>query len=662
MVTSDEPLPEVTQPSRAWRAVLVDAALAALAAGIVFASAWIGARDGVAFLKMGPNTGFYLSGVAPLYEIEGLRATRWTTYHATLALPLRVRGGRADVSYGFARVLPQTAVVEVSLADRLIDRFTCRGGVFRVRSARAGLDGSVPAVLRFDVDSHDRKDLGLKLDWVRIAAADHGRLALRGVPLLVAPLFLAAFFACLRLIGQGRAMSALLALPLALAAGVWAQLEPYEFAHVVSRTGLVAIGLTVLLTLGLRRVKGGAALMPLVVLAYVLKAGGLFYPTSSYPDYQHAQRYAHRVAAGEGSLAERGREAQRHIGVAYPRVIAGKKYAFPYSPFGYLPFAVFQDADALEDAFRQASLLTATLELLLVFGLARLLLQGTQGASRVPFIATLLAALLPSTFSRLLLAMGTTLFGHFWDVTLIIAALLYLRRPQGRTLALVGLATLASLLLYVSSLFTVSAFLVLLAALERRHALRLLLILSGATAITVTWLYAPFVREFFGEIVPAVLGGARMARAPGVPTGPWAALDRIPMFFGWALPALSVAGYLLWRRRIDAAALSVVRAYGLAFLLLFALRAFGGGLFRDLKETTFVGPLVAILSAVTIDSLAGRDRWGRWAAALVLVGLAVFSAERSMDYLVRYWSPFTHAIESDQALPEAAAQAHSERR
>jgi len=122
------------------------------------------------------------------------------------------------------------------------------------------------------------------------------------------------------------------------------------------------------------------------------------------------------------------------------------------------------------------------------------------------------------------------------------------------------------------------------------------------------------------------------------------------MFFGWALPPLSIAGYLLLRRRVDSPALSVVRAYGLAFLLLFSLRAFGGGLFRDLKETTFVGPLVAILSAVTIGALARRDRWGRWAALLSCSAHALLCG-KSVGYLASYRSPFTHALDSDEAMP-----------
>jgi hypothetical protein len=628
-----------------WRSLAIDAALAVIAFAIPFISGFLGARGGAALVKMGPNTGFYLSGFAPLYEIEGLLATRWTSYHATVTLPLRVRGDRAEVAYRFARILPETAAVDVSLAGHAVDRFTCRGGAFQVRQASTGIDGAAPAQLGFDIDSHDRRDLGLKLDWVRIAASDHGRLALAGNALWLAPLLAAIFFLCLRLMGLGRALSALFALLVAAATSIWIQLAPYEFAHVISRTGLVALVLIVLLCVGLRRVPGGALLMALVVLAYLVKAGGLFYPTSFYPDYQHAQRYAHRVAASDGSLAERGREAQRAVAVAYPRIIAGKSYAFPYSPFGYLPFAIFADADALEDAYRQASLLTATAELLLVYALARLLLSGAPAPQSLPLLAALIAALLPATFSRLMLAMGNTFFGHFWDMALLVAALLYLRRPQWRALALVAICALASLLLYVSSLFTVGATLVLLAAFERRHAARLLAVLALTAGITVAWLYAPFVREFVTEIVPAVVHGARMQRGLDVPTGPAAALARIPMFFGFGLPLLSVAGYFLLRRHLDRAALSVINAYALAFITLFALRALGGGLFRDLKETTFVGPLVAILTATTLSMLARSGRGGRAAAALVVIGLALFSAERYRDYLAIYASPFTRATE-----------------
>jgi hypothetical protein len=137
-----------------------------------------------------------------------------------------------------------------------------------------------------------------------------------------------------------------------------------------------------------------------------------------------------------------------------------------------------------------------------------------------------------------------------------------------------------------------------------------------------------------------------MATAPGVPTGPGAALHRIDLFFGFAYPLLALAGLVLWRRRLDPRAFHVLAAYGLAFLLLVALRAFGGGLFRDLKEVTFVGPLVAVLAAASIVELSGRGRAGRAAAIMVVIGLAWFGLAKYRDYLQTYASPFVQVHEA----------------
>jgi hypothetical protein len=604
-----------------------------------------------ATVKMGPNTGAYLTGAAAEYEIEGLQATRWTSWDTTLALPLVLRGGPAEISYRFARVLPQTAIVDVLLNGRPIDRFTCRGGIFAVRHVRLAALGTTPLELRFKVDSHDHRGLGLKLDWVRIETERGGRMRLRGESLWLVPLLAGALLLLLRFMGHSLRMAVLLVAPLGLAAVVWAMHDPFAFAHVAARTAMVAGLLAAALAVALRRLPGGRWVMAIVVAGYLLKGAGLFHPTSFYPDFQHNRRYALAVAAGSGDLAERNRAAQTAICVAYPRIIAGKSYAFPYTPFAFLPFAVLFLPDVVEDALRQESLVAAALEPLLVFLLA-LLIERTRrralGEPALPdaprvvgVVAALLCAFLPSTFSRLLLAMGATLVGHLWDCGLIVAVLLYLLRPERRLrLAAVALFAALSLLTYISSLFTVSAFLVMVALLERKHALRLLLILAAAVAVPMLWLYAPFVREFVGEILPAVLHGARMAAAPGVPTGPKVAFDRVILFYGWAYPALAIAGLMLLRRRADPRAFNVVAAYGLAYLVLVALRAFGGGLFRDLKETTFVGPLVALLTGLFIEELARRGRPGRLAAALVVAGLLAFGLCKYREYLQTYSSPF----------------------
>jgi hypothetical protein len=286
-----------------------------------------------------------------------------------------------------------------------------------------------------------------------------------------------------------------------------------------------------------------------------------------------------------------------------------------------------------------AGLVPASLEVVGVFLIARLAFPRSELA---PPVAALLAAFLPPLTSRLLLAMTITLWGHLLDVLLVAATLAYLGRPTPRRLALVFAAALASQLLYVSSLFTVSAFLLMTALVERKHAVRLLLALAASGAITVLWLYHPFLRAFLGEILPGVLAGARMQGGGGGATtgGPALALWRIPLFYGWALPLLAIAGLAIVRLRGEPAASAVLTAHALAFAFLVALRAFGGGLFRDLKEVEFAAPLVALTTAVALEALARRRAV---AALLVGIGLALFGTGKAVSYVNENASPFTEA-------------------
>ena len=80
-----------------------------------------------------------------------------------------------------------------------------------------------------------------------------------------------------------------------------------------------------------------------------------------------------------------------------------------------------------------------------------------------------------------------------------------------------------------------------------------------------------------------------------------------------------------------------VLAAGLcAFAVLLALRAFGGGLFKDLKETTFVVPFVALLVGFVLEDLAARGRRGRVAAVLVALGLLALGLGQYARYLRTY--------------------------
>ena len=646
--------PEATQRARRWP----DLAALALCLAVPLLAAALGARGPACVtLKLGPNTGAYLEGFAPNYEIEGLTATRWTRHQARVTLPLEVSGA-TEVALRYARIFGQTATVDVGLAGRPAGRFSCRGGTYRTQRFELGDLPASPAAISLDIAANEGRDRGLRLDWLRVGVGRGGRIALRGWVLWLPALLAAALWASLRWLGHGNPAALLLTAPWIVTAAVWPRLDPLGFAHVVRYVGPLALLAVLAATAGLRRVAGGRWLLPVFALSLLFKGLIVFLPTSYYPDFQNARRFVDELREGTGSLALRTVEAQKRINVAYPRIIAGRPYAFPYSPLPFLAFTPLEDADDIESAVRLAGLLVAALEVLLVFFLARALASGAGDAAdppgeqaaratRLALVAALLASTLPAPLSRLLLAMTVTLAGHLLDGLLVLATLLYLRRPDRPwRLAAVALAALASLLTYVSSLFTVSAFLAMVALVERRQAARLLAVLAGAVSITVAWLYWPFLLLFCREIVPALLQGQTLPAAQGSAAGgPLEALARIPLFFGYALPLLAVAGLVLARQRVEPRAFRVLVAYGLAFLLLVALRAFGRGLFRDLKEISFAGPLLTILAAFVVERLASLGRAGRTAALLVVLGLAAFGLGRSAEFLALYESPFLRVVD-----------------
>jgi len=618
-----------------------DVGLAALLAAIPLAAALPGGR--AAALKLGPNAGAYLEGFQRSYEISGLEATRWSGRDASVALPL-TGSGPVEVSYRVSRVV-RAGQVSVDVAGQPLDGFEARGAAWLERSRIVTLPHATPLRVRFVTTSEDPSPRGLRFDWIRVAPLPGGRLRPAALPLFLGALAGAGAFLLLRLVGHAAVPAAALAAPLAVAGAAGVLLDPLGFAHVAQRLVPLGLGLAAAAVLALRGQPAGRWALAALLLAFFGRGALLVHPRSFYPDFGNARRYIVALADTAGGLAERGVAAQERTNVGYPRRVAGKDYAFPYSPLFFLPQLWPADADAIEDVYRLAGLVPASLEVLGVFLLARL---AFPRAAVAPAAAALLAAVLPPVTSRLVLAMTITLVGHLADVLLVAAALFYLRRPVAPRLALVFAAALASQLLYVSSLFTVPAFLAALALLERRHASRLVLVLALSGAIAVLWLYHPFLRAFFGEILPAVLSGARMEGRAGAAGGLSAAVARVPGFYGWAFPLLAAAGLALAQARADTAARSVLLAYGLAFGLLVGLRAFGGGLFRDLKEIEFVAPLVAVATGVALEALAASGR--RRAALLVGIGLALFGAGRAVGIVVENLSPFTE-IRSDTTRP-----------
>jgi len=632
-----------------------DAVLLALVAGPALALALPGApAPRTVLFDLGPNDADHISGFEPHYEIDGPVATRWTTYHAAVDLPLTLRGGPADVSYRFSRVLPETAVVEVRLGGALIDRFTCRGGIWTTRTTHlAGLPAT-PLRLDLAIDSHDRRNLGLKLDWVRFDAWG-GRIGWRGLARWRPLLLVVGALLIFRLAGLSPEAATLGALPWSVAAWIWGRADPFALAHVLAKVTIPALILTAACAAILRQRPGGRFVVPLFLAGYLLKGAGVFHPAFFYPDVQNHGRYVAAWTEAEGSIAERGVAAQRKVNTAYPRFVAGRAYAFPYSPVFFIPFTwLGPDSARVEDALRHVGLAAAAAEVPAVFWIGTLALGPPAGVA-----AAAVAVLLPPLYSRLLYAMWPTVAGHLLDTLAIAAALLMIRRPERKgPLMTFALLTLAAFLTYISSLFNLALFVLFLAVLERRRAPVLLGTLATAAGITVLWLYGAFTRAFVFEIVPVLVHGGGVATptpaAGPVPGGLLAALSRVPLFYGWGLPALAVAGLVIVRRQADRPARHVLAAYGLAFVTLVLMRGLGGGLFRDLKEITFVGPLVAVGAGASLQALAARGRRERIAVALLAVGLLAFAAERYRFYFSTYDSAVMQPAQAVNA-PAAAS-------
>ncbi|MFQ6673105.1 MAG: hypothetical protein ACE5KY_07375, partial [Candidatus Tectimicrobiota bacterium] len=124
------------------------------------------------------------------------------------------------------------------------------------------------------------------------------------------------------------------------------------------------------------------------------------------------------------------------------------------------------------------------------------------------------------------------------------------------------------------------------------------------------------------------------------------AVARGVLFYGYAYPVLALGGLLVARRVASRPAFLALGAYGLAFVVLVALRGLGGGLFKDLKEILFVAPLVAVLSGGFLHEMARRHRAARVAVVLATAGLMAFGINRYRYYFETYAHPVVAVTEA----------------
>lgn len=621
-------------------------------------AAWLaaGAARPALTLDVGPSTGAYLAGFTDSEERPPV-TSRWARNRARVALPLATAAGPATLRVRVARFLERPVRVQVFASGMPLGAVDVQPGRFRVLDVPVVLPDGARAL---EFASEGPNDLAFALDWLRVEQAGWRVPPDQWAPrLLVLGVFALALWAGFGLAGASVATLAV------IAAQAWALvLDPFASLHVQARLVVPALLGALAVAVVLRRRPLGR-LVALVFLASVLAKGAtVLHPSYFYNDVRNNRRFVEALRDDPGSFHERRQAAQVRIGVAYPRIVAGHRYAFPYSPVFFVPFGwAGRDPAAVEEAMKIAVALAAGAECVIVFLLAGLLLGPGRGLG-----AALIAAALPVFTSRLVLALWSTLGGHVFDSLALLAAVAWALRPEAtRRCVATGAAVLASYLTYVASLFNMALFTGFVGLLAARLRARVWALGVGSAVLTVGLLYPHFTAQFVLEILPAYVrsGGqlgagvqapstgdpasaqdktvpapaqtsAENARDEAAPTGRIAmlrqALARIPLFYGWLLPALALAQLLRLRTRVEPLAYRVLLAYGASFLVLVALRGLAGGLFKDMKEIEFVAPLVALLAGTALEDLWARGGWRRLTALLLAGAIAVWAVALSYGF------------------------------
>jgi len=551
-------------------------------------------------VDIGPSTGRYGSGFEESEETPPT-TLRWTRQEAVFDIPLSAEASVGRLSVRAARFLDDPTHISVTLNGKLVAGFDQARGRQRIQF----VDFPLPAgPLNLGLSSED-PSLGMALDWIRLEGVRWHVPAEEWTVWILPPgLFAALLLASGSLSFAGLAAAAILAL-LAVVAG----LDPFGFVHAMRDVAVPAVALS-LLTARVSRGQGGLVLA--VAATVLLKGGFLFHPSYFYNDVRQNDRFVGAIKSYEGGLLERSTQAQIDLGVGYPRIIAGKKYAFPYSPLFFWPFtALPSDRDIVVRALKQVAVVGAALEVILAFLLARKLRPDAGVA------AAWLTMAFPIITSRMLFAMWATVVAHALDLLVILLAVRVAEEPRARAAWLgLGAAVVATLLTYVSSLFTMSAFLVALAVVSSALRWRVVALWLATVLGVVLVLYRDFTFTFLTEILPTLArSSGPLPIAPSADSGLLAAFSRIVLFAGIGFPCFAAAGLFLILKRRDHAA-TVFRAYVLAFICLVVLRGLSGGLFKDLKEVEFGGPALTILSALALQQISTRP-----ARELILLGL-----------------------------------------
>ncbi len=600
-------------------AFLVVAGMGALAPVL---SGWIEPR---VHFNFGPGDHDYLEGYEPRWEIDpdGL-ATHWSSYQSNVRLPLRLAGGRFELEYRFSRVYGETAEVELRVNGVPADQFSVRGGTYYERSV--AIPGSVlssqPLDVEFVVDSHERKNRGLRMDWLRLEPQDpRGRVVPGSSILLWSALLSVAFWLLARICLQDDRWALVIGASLPAALALYGSLAgPFALGHVLDALilpGLIVSVGAMLFSPWAKRV--GAPLLPIVfVVAFLVRAGGLFHPLYYHPDLRsHADLTEIVSEAGLDFWAQPSHYIAKQ-GV-WTQGAMGKTYAFPFSPvFHSLFLPLDLDFFTLIATMKLVACCLSALQVLIVFYLGRRL-----GGTEIGLWSAALTAFSPAAFSRLPFAFLAAVFAHFLD-TLVLASLFPRtsdgKRYQWLTLVLLtlALASYPGSLVSFGIFFPVFGLLLVVSMVPglRRDGFALLAGSAGVAVIVMAVVYREFVGVFLLELAPAFLAGE--SEGEGVSLGGTISLliRRYWIFYGGVYIPLIAGGALVWYLRRPSPFLSrLLLAWALTFVALIFLRASAPDLFNKVKEILWVAPLISLAGGTALAWARRSLPRGRWLAA-----------------------------------------------
>ena len=581
-------------------------------------------------LNFGPGDAPYVSGFAPAYEIDDKVGTHWTTYHASIDLPLTVHAAEATLAYRFARVYPQTAVTTVTAGGRVVDRFDSRGGVFQERRAPLGPTAG-PVAVRLDADSHERQDRGLKMDWLRLEISRGSVVRLRGIAQWIPAVVVALVAVVLLLGGWPLGQAAILAAPLAVTLAAFLWIDPWMTHRMLRGVPLAlavfgAMGIAVArwqLARGRATAHSVRLVTALAVLAFVLRAAAVGHPDFYYPDQRTHARLVEKVREKGLAFFVSPSTAIAEHGV-WRTEAYGRTYAFPYTPAFHLPFAaVGPPYDTLLVAMKLTGAAVSVIPLIVLWALARRLGASTAGA--------FLMAVIPTYTSRLSFAFLPSLFGHAVDMAFLLWIAGRIDDVGRWRTWMTGVAWVAACqLAYVSGVINISVLVVALAGLtliagRRREALAILAMGAAGSAIA----FAAYYRDFLpmvADVASRILAGAARAPSRYPIQSFWAvAYGRTRDFFDGVYPVLAALGMVVLCRRATPAAETawpvrtrLVAAWLLTYALLLLGRARVPDLFLHGHETLLVTPLVCLAAGQALATLARAGGVRRITAGILL--------------------------------------------